>query len=61
MKKPPKAIREYLSKIGKKGGEVKSPAKAKAAKRNAKKAGRKRKSDSCARCGVPWAEHKPCR
>ena len=34
------AVRSYLAKVGKKGGKVRSPAKAKAARKNAKKGGR---------------------
>jgi hypothetical protein len=39
MNKPPQAVRDYLAKLGRKGGKVSSPAKAKAAKRNAKLGG----------------------
>jgi hypothetical protein len=37
------AIKKYLTKIGRKGGSVKSEAKAEAARRNGKKGGRPRK------------------
>jgi hypothetical protein len=36
---PPQAVREYLAKLGRKGGKVSSPAKAKAARKNAKLGG----------------------
>jgi hypothetical protein len=38
-----KAIQQYLSELGKKGGQAKSAAKALAARRNGKKGGRPRK------------------
>jgi hypothetical protein len=48
MKKPPKEIREYLAKIGQKGGKAKTPAKLKAIAKNSK--GTRR----CPKCGHGW-------
>lgn len=49
--------------LGRKGGKASTPAKRAAAlAREAKK--RQARIDSggsCARCGVEWAEHRPCR
>ena len=43
MSKIPKAVSEYLAKIGSKGGSAKTPAKAKAVRANGKLGGRPRK------------------
>jgi hypothetical protein len=43
MSKVPKAVHEWLSKIGTKGGKVTSPAKAAAVRENGKLGGRPRK------------------
>ncbi|HSZ58631.1 MAG TPA: hypothetical protein VK797_23385 [Tepidisphaeraceae bacterium] len=41
MPKPSEAVRDYLAKLGRKGGSVTSDAKAAAARANGKKGGRK--------------------
>jgi hypothetical protein len=40
MSSVPQAVREYLSKIGTKGGRVTSPAKVRAVRKNGKRGGR---------------------
>lgn len=41
-----KLIHDYMVRIGRKGGEVKSPAKAKAARRNGKRGGRPKRKET---------------
>jgi DNA (cytosine-5)-methyltransferase 1 len=54
-------VRAYLAEMGKRGGRARSTAKKKSSPLNAKRGGRPRAGERCARCGVDWGNHKPCR